>query len=159
MKEVYGNAWDLIKTDYDVLCLTTNGTIKANGECVMGRGIAFEAKQRFPLIPKIVGDVLKKHGNVINMIGNIKLGKSGKSVYIYTFPVKHNWWETADIKLIERSARQLVETANKNDWKKVLLPRPGCGNGHLNWTEVKQMLEPLLDDRFHIVHWEEQHEL
>jgi hypothetical protein len=34
----------------------------------------------------------------------------------------------------------------------IYLPRPGCGNGRLNWEDVKKILSPILkSDRFHIV--------
>ena len=144
MLEVRGNAWNLLK-DYNALCLTTNGTVKANGECVMGRGIALEAKRLFPSIPKVLGRSIRANGNNAVMLGKVK------DTFIVSFPVKHHWNEVADIKLIERSAHQLVEMATVNGWTKVLIPRPGCGNGKLNWSDVKLILEPIFDDRFHIV--------
>ena len=33
-------------------------------------------------------------------------------------------------------------------WSKVLIPRPGCGYGELNWQDIKPLLESILDDRF-----------
>ena len=52
MKEVKGDIW---KSDCDIIAITTNGVVKKNGELVMGRGIASQAKQRYPDIPKILG--------------------------------------------------------------------------------------------------------
>ena len=70
-----------------------------------------------------------------------------------TFPVKHNWWEAADLGLIERSASELLKIIEVKKIKEaVYLPRPGCGNGRLNWEDVKKILSPILkSDRFHIV--------
>ena len=36
MKEITGNVWDIFN-DYNALCILTNGDVKQNGECVMGR--------------------------------------------------------------------------------------------------------------------------
>lgn len=38
----------------------------------------------------------------------------------------------------------------------VLLPRPGCGNGKLQWDFVKREIEDLLDDRVTIVNWKKE---
>ena len=40
-----GNMWDSWD-DADLFLITTNAVIKVNGELVMGRGIALEARQR-----------------------------------------------------------------------------------------------------------------
>jgi len=148
MIEVYGNALELAK-DYAVLCVTTNGTIKYNGECVMGRGIALEIARLFPQIPRILGNNILTKGNCVQYIT-----RTPSNTSIAAFPVKHNWWEDADIALIKRSCNQLMAFLG-DDSINVLLPRPGCGNGKLKWEYVKPIIAPLLDDRIHIVHWKE----
>ena len=37
------------------------------------------------------------------------------------------------------------------NFSSVLLPKPGCANGGLNWEQVKPLLEQYLDDRFTII--------
>lgn len=120
------------------LCITTNGYVKPNGRAVMGRGCALEAKKKFPDIDYTLGRVIKQFGNHVH-----PLRIDGQKV-IYSFPVKHNWWEQADIDLIKQSCRELAEFAKGAGHKLILLPRPGCGNGHLRWEYVKPVIEELL---------------
>jgi O-acetyl-ADP-ribose deacetylase (regulator of RNase III) len=71
---------------------------------------------------------------------------------IVSFPVKHQWFdEKADIFLIRRSAKQLVDLANMTNWQTIAMPRPGCGNGGLDWEDVKPVIESILDDRFVVI--------
>lgn len=144
MKNVIGNAWD-VYLNYDVLCITTNGFIKNDGSCVMGRGIAKEASTKFPILPKILGGYIKKYGNRC-----FKLAKVNNT-HLVSFVVKHVWWEDADMELIKSSCLEVSEMATKYGWKKILLPRPGCGNGKLNWKDVEPILRELLDDRFDVI--------
>ena len=67
------------------------------------------------------------------------------------FPVKHQWFdEKADLKLIEKSCKDLVESLA--DGLTIALPKIGCGAGKLEWDEVKPILEKYFkDDRFIIV--------
>lgn len=133
-----------------VLCITTNGFVKANGQCVMGRGCAAEAKSRWPTFPGALGQSIQQYGNKVHHFQY----DTGTYVDVVTFPVKHNWWEKADLDLIARSAVQLRAMADGNPrWndRHVYLPRPGCGNGRLLWTTVKAVIEPIFDDRFVIV--------
>jgi len=155
MIEVTGNLWDY---PADFFVITTNGTLKQNGRVVMGRGCAKEARDRFPGTDFELGIRVKACGNHVFVLPN----------GIVTFPVKHNWWEMADSELIVRSAHELVEFAD--DFGHVLvnapddlipyidtstptfvMPRPGCGNGGLNWSEVKPLIETIFDDRFHVI--------
>lgn len=150
MQEIYGDAWELSK-DFDVMCITTNGTIKNNGYAVMGRGIAKEAAIRYPHIAKLLGDVISKQGVICAPL----MWVNEDATLIYAFPVKYNWWEKADIELIKKSCLEMVEFYSGNQFT-ILLPRPGCGYGQLNWEDVKKEIEPLLDDRFYIVHFQKE---
>lgn len=142
MREIRGDIFKLLETNnFDGFCITTNGFVKSNGECVMGRGIALTCKQMFPNIARNLGSLIRMHGNHVH-----KLGMYNSST-IFSFPVKHNWWEAADIKLIERSCVELTQMLDKLHLESVLLPRPGCGNGRLNWNDVKPVIAKLLDDR------------
>lgn len=135
MKEIYGNLWDHKNAD-SVICITTNGFVKKNGEAVMGRGCAREACQRIPGLAKRFGDHLLAHGNVPVWL----------TTGLVTFPVKHNWYEAADIELIKTSADWLNKQALNLRQKWFVLPRPGCGNGQLSWEYVKPYLEFLPDN-------------
>jgi hypothetical protein len=147
MIEVRGNLWSY---EADVRVITTNGFVRKDGRCVMGRGCAFEATQRQPGIDKALGDLIKKHGNHV-----FRLTTTRPS--IWSMPVKHHWRQKADIELIRRSAHELVEALRYDDvWPfdgVCVLPRPGCGNGQLNWADVRPVLEQILDDKFHVITW------
>jgi hypothetical protein len=148
MIERIENLWHL---EADAKCITTNGFVKNNGEAVMGAGIAKQAKLFYPKLPLAVGLAIQVLGNHVTPF------VVEKDNILFTFPVKHNWWEKADLELIERSASELVEWVDEiNQVKEVIetvaLPRPGCGNGQRDWEEeVKVVIEPILDDRFVVV--------
>lgn len=112
----------------------------------MGRGCALEAAQKWPILPKSLGHFIKARGNRVVIITEIEDGKP-----LVVFPVKHEWREKADGGLIQQSAYDLEKLATYLQWKVVVLPRPGCGNGGLRWESVKQILDPILDDRFHVI--------
>lgn len=134
--------WDL---SCDARCITTNGTIKADGRSVMGRGVALQACERYLGLRKIQGRALQHQGNVPAIL------LPGPPALV-SFPVKHVWSDWADLALIEQSARLLVALTDREGWAQVVLPRPGCNNGHRDWeTEVAPILRPVLDGRFVVV--------
>ena len=143
MREVTGNLWEY---PADVRVITTNGTVKKNGECVMGRGCAAEAKARFPNIDAELGRQIKLHGNNTRVLRYVP----GEPT-IVALPVKHHWYDKADMDLITKGAKRLVILADQHGWKTIVLPRPGCGNGHLKCEHVRPVLAPILDDRFHVI--------
>lgn len=144
MLEAVGNLWDV---EADLRCITTNGaTRKSDGAAVMGRGCAREAKTKFPGIDFRLGELLRKHGNRV-----MRLMKLPDGSHLASFPVKHNWREQADPDLIRRSAEQLVALADKFGYERVVLPRPGCGNGKLSYDQVRPILAGVLDERFAVI--------
>jgi len=155
MKELAGEAWETWEhyNSYEdwLICITTNGTVKKNGDAVMGAGIANEAKKKYPAFPSLLGSKLKNYGNDVHYLGD----------NIITFPVKHNWYETADIDLIIKSCKQLMNALDNLTVKRgydvyAILPRPGCGNGKLDWeTQVKPVISKILDDRIWVISYEQ----
>ena len=140
MKEVFGDLWE-----FDgIIAITTNGFVKTDRTCVMGRGCARQAAVRFPELPRKLASRISAEGNHVFYFPEHRL---------ITFPVKHNWWEVADLGLIQRSARELLKIIEVKEIKEAIyLPRPGCGNGRLRWEDVKKFLLPILkSDQFHIV--------
>lgn len=154
--------------DATIICITTNGIVKTNGEGVMGRGCAKEAADRFPRVPWLLGQSLVTRGNVPWKLGHI-WNASGLTPFwpsdvlgfdinqitnipgseLWTFPVKWHWQHPADTRLIVQSAKLLVyelDRLKREDL--VVIPRPGCGNGKLSWEQVQPLLSPILDDRF-----------
>jgi hypothetical protein len=171
MKEIYG---DLFEQDADAICITTNGFVKTSGECVMGRGCAQTAAQKWPALPLAVGKLIQQHGSRAMVVAKLNRYR------VVMFPVKPvsepfngtntvnhmakkfkvgdlvpGWACKARIDLILLSAIQLEEIASKRGWQRVILPRPGCGAGELKWEDVKPRLEAMLDDRFQVITWTE----
>ena len=162
MLEARGN---MLEMECDALCITTNGFVKSNGASVMGAGIAKQMRVTIPGLDKILGQKIAREGNNVHFLLNYN------NIGIVSFPVKPiteisngnnfvkhkffpegttvpGWACKANIDLIVRSCQQLVALADQYGWQRVLLPRPGCGAGELNWSHVKKVIEPLLDDRF-----------
>lgn len=145
MIELSGNIWDHHNAGRWIV-ITTNGDIRKDGACVMGRGVAKQAADRYP--------------NLSYELGR-KLGESGNQVYVFekyriiTFPVKDHWRDKADLDLIKKSLQQIVawaDTPRKHGLFHMV--RPGCYNGGRDWErEVKPLCQRYLDDRFAVVEW------
>lgn len=162
MKEIYGNIWTFLNQEdspYNGVVITTNGFVKSNGALVMGRGIALQARTFFPTIDLMFGTIVKIKGNHVHWVRY----NNDPVTDFFTFPVKPEygpngepgWRVKAEPELIERSAYELVEVVNKLPLRyNILMPRPGCGNGGLDWKDVKPIIEPILDDRFTVVTYE-----
>lgn len=140
MIEKIGNIWDF---PADATCVTTNGIVKKNGDLVMGAGIALEAKLKYPILPTILGGLVKSFGNHCFHIPKLK---------IISFPTKNHFKDNSTLELIEESASILKSLTDMDKLNIVALPRPGCGLGNLKWENVKPILEKYLDDRFFVFH-------
>lgn len=147
MKEAYGDFWD---QPAEVHVITTNGDTRSDGCAIMGRGIAREAKRHFRMISKDLGGKLLESGNHVYYLGEYpSMLRQFKSYNMFSFPVKHHWYERADIDLIVQSTAELV--LKTSGMKSIVMVRPGCGNGNLDWAGVKSRIKPMLDDRFTII--------
>ena len=135
MKELLCDIWEIYDTNPNAICcITTNSTIR-NGCAVMGRGVALQAKKRWPSLPETWAMQLYKAGNHVALIGERLLA----------FPVKREVRYKASMKLIYESLCELSYLRMLHEWTEVFLPRPGCGAGGLDWKDVRPLCKPFHD--------------
>lgn len=149
MQEKQGDLWEYPAA---YRCVTTNGEVISRGlnrfELVMGAGVAKDAKFRFPELPFKLGNWVLEYGNRAFIC---------KEEKIITLPTKLDWRKKSIPELIERSLGQVVAIVNKFKVESVALSRPGCGNGGLDWRQIRPMCLRLLDDRFTVLHKGDAH--
>lgn len=154
--ELTGDLWDF-HAKGEWIAITTNGSVNAYGNAVMGRGVAQEAKIRYSWLPKLLAIRIKEEGNIPILFGCAPHEErpDTRSQRIVTFPVKHEWHQKANLELIRKSAECLITALHLGDIRVLYTVRPGCGNGHRKWeTEVRPILLDVWAghlDRFVIV--------
>lgn len=139
MLEAVGDIWGY--AERAVIAITTNGSVTRDGKAIFGHGVARQAAARYPGLAGKLGRLLGEYGNHVAYLG------SG----IASFPVEETPWSLPDLRLIARSAEELRVLADQYGWRRIVVPRPGCGGGGLAWQDVHQLLVPWFDERFVVI--------
>lgn len=108
-----------------------------NCEGIMGKGIAYQFKIRFPENNKSYIKACKS--------GELKIGKihffTENGITVINLPTKDKWRQPSKMEYVEEGMNHLVELLPKLEVKKIAIPSLGCGNGGLLWENVKNMIE------------------
>ena len=116
-----------------------------NTEGIMGKGIALQFKQAYPEMFRVYERACKE--------GEVKLGKIqvhdlgglvGGPRWIINFPTKGHWRSKSRMTDVEEGLKDLVSTIRRLHIRSIALPPLGCGNGGLNWEEVRPRIEASL---------------
>ncbi len=107
-----------------------------NCEGYMGKGIAYQFKEKFPENNK---NYVKACKNGSLSIGKILFYSEDEKI-IANFPTKDKWREKSEYSYIERGLVELKIGLLERKIKSVAIPPLGCGNGGLDWNKVKQMI-------------------
>lgn len=114
---------------------------------VMGKGIALQFKQAYPQVFRAYERACKA--------GEVKLGKvqvfdlgglAGGPRWIIHFPTKGHWRSGSRMTDIEAGLRDLVATVQRLQIRSIAVPPLGCGNGGLDWKEVRPRIESAFAD-------------
>lgn len=118
--------------------ITTNGTVKRDGKANLGRGNAKQVGGMYADLAEKLGRMISESGNHVHLIDG----------GLISYPVEDTWTSYADIRLVERSAKELKDLADSMGFDRIYMPLPGCGGGGLRPSDVISAIAPILDDRF-----------
>ena len=113
-----------------------------NTKGIMGKGIALQFKHTFPAMFRDYERACKA--------GEVQLGKmhvfdlgglAGGPHWIINFPTKGHWRQRSRLSDIETGLEDLVETVRRLEIRSIAIPPLGCGNGGLNWADVRPRIE------------------
>jgi len=109
---------------------------------VMGKGLAAQFKARFP-------DYFAKYKRLCD-VGEIKVGEPfvtythNNPKWIISFPTKRHWKEPSQLKWIKSGLARFTPALRILDARSMAIPALGCGEGGLNWDDVRPILYTAL---------------
>lgn len=132
-----------------MLKFLTGDILESSAECLvntvncegyMGKGIAYQFKLRFPLNNKKYQKACKDGSLRIGTLHYLK--EDGK--WIVNFPTKDKWREKSKIEYIHTGLTELIKLLPNLNVRSLAIPPLGCGNGGLNWNDVKPIITSYL---------------
>jgi O-acetyl-ADP-ribose deacetylase (regulator of RNase III) len=108
---------------------------------VMGKGIALQFSEAFPASSREYQRAAKERrvyvGRVLVTTGNDLLGPR----WIIHFTTKKHWRQPSRLEWVREGLKDLVRVVREKDIRSIALPPLGCGNGGLEWTQVRREIE------------------
>ena len=136
MMSVQYKRGNIVDDGADVLVNTVN-CVK-----VMGKGVALEFKLRYP-------EIIQDYNNACD-IGSLVVGgcllfqlpnqTSIKKRYWAALATKDHWRYPSKYVWIRSGLLELAKLASSVGAISIAIPRPGCGNGGLDWDLVRPMV-------------------
>ncbi|MDG4764325.1 macro domain-containing protein [Solwaraspora sp. WMMD406] len=132
IEDGHGN---LLTADTDALVNTVN-TVG-----VMGKGIALQFKRAYPENFRSYQAACKRGEVRLGRMFVVDRGIVGPRRYIINFPTKKHWRNPSKIDDIRAGLADLVDVVSRYEIGSIAIPALGCGNGGLDWAEIRPMIE------------------
>jgi O-acetyl-ADP-ribose deacetylase (regulator of RNase III) len=132
-------------TQGNLLNATTDALVNTvNTVGVMGKGVALQFKTAFPNNFKVYKQACEQGTLDVGKLLYVKEETLSGSVWIVNFPTKKHWKGFSKYEYIEAGLKEMVRTISNYPIQSIALPPLGCGNGGLDWAQVKPMIEKYL---------------
>lgn len=131
-------AGNLLQADVDALVNTVNT------QGVAGKGIALQFRLAFPENFREYARAAKSDKVVPGKMFVVPTGLISGPKFIVNFPTKRHWRQPSRIEDIEAGLRDLVRAIRELGISSIAVPPLGCGNGGLEWSVVRPMIEHTL---------------
>jgi O-acetyl-ADP-ribose deacetylase (regulator of RNase III) len=135
IERVTGN---LLEADVEALVNTVN-TVG-----IMGKGLALQFRQASPENYQAYRKACERKEVQPGQMFVFDTGQLTNPRYIINFPTKRHWRQKTRIQDIEDGLAALVEVVREKDIRSLAVPPLGCGNGGLDWDEVRPLIEQAL---------------
>jgi O-acetyl-ADP-ribose deacetylase (regulator of RNase III) len=103
---------------------------------VMGKGLAKSFRDRYPAMFNAYVSICEK--------GLLEPGKlwlwQGPDQWVLNFPTKKHWRQPSRIEWIEAGLEKFVREYEARGITEISFPRLGCGNGNLDWNDVRPLM-------------------
>ncbi len=131
---------NLLEADVEALVNTVN-TVG-----FMGKGIALQFKQAFPENFRVYAQAARKRALAPGQMLVVPTGFVTNPRYVINFPTKRHWRGGSRIEDIEAGLTALVQEIKRLGIQSIAVPPLGCGNGGLDWQEVKPRIVQALQE-------------
>lgn len=125
---------------------------------VMGKGVALLIKEKFEENYRQYRAACKRNEIEVGRMFVVRTEASQRELlvdaskknvtenpqWIINFPTKKHWRNPSQLVWIEEGLKDLKRVIDENVIQTVAMPQLGCGNGGLDWKDVK----PLVDEVF-----------
>jgi O-acetyl-ADP-ribose deacetylase (regulator of RNase III) len=111
---------------------------------VMGKGIALQFRQAFPGNYAAYRAACKHNEVKPGSMLVYQTGRFENPHFIFNFPTKRHWKGKSKIEDIEAGLVDLVRVVRYYQVRSLAVPPLGCGNGGLDWSVVRPMIERAL---------------
>lgn len=113
---------------------------------VMGKGIALMFKEKYP-------ENFRAYETACQA-GEVQVGRMfvtpgvelGGPRWIINFPTKKHWRQPTKLEWVSAGLAALKEVIRQKQIRSIALPPLGCGNGGLDWSVVRPLIEATLGD-------------
>ena len=108
---------------------------------VMGKGIALQFRNKWPENNRAYETACKAKEVRLGRMFVFDSGGLVKPNYIINFPTKNHWRGKSSLQSIRDGLRDLISQVKRLRIRSIAVPPLGCGNGGLEWNEVRPLIE------------------
>lgn len=113
---------------------------------VMGKGVALQFKEAFPDAARDYVDAAKRGEVHVGLMFVSTTRALQGTKWIIHFPTKRHWRHASKIEWVREGLGDLRRVIVDLGIQSVALPPLGCGNGGLDWQDVRPLIEQKLGD-------------
>src|SRR5579871_6095141 len=113
---------------------------------VMGKGIALMFKEAFPENFRAYHDAVEREEVRIGHMFVTENRAFEGPKWLINFPTKKHWRQPSKLEWIVDGLKDLHRVIREKGIRSIALPPLGCGNGGLEWTDVRPEIEQALGD-------------